>query len=97
MHMPQGYAEPPTSHHGVPLAIFIVTLALILGGLYLWGSELREREAVEQAPDTALLQDTKDELSTSDDITTIEADLAATALESMRTELDILDAEAHAE
>lgn len=91
MHMPEGYIEPPTSHHGVVLAICIVILALILGALYLWGSELRKREAIAQIPEIVVTERVDEEAS--DEISAIEADLTAIDLGSIRTDLNTLDAE----
>lgn len=96
------------SHHihhrylGPILGVLIIALALILGGLALWGSKLHkdtpvptldipnnEPETPRATADRLILETT----SPSDELQAIEADLSSTNLESLDAELTTIDAE----
>ena len=101
-------SDSNTKQLGIILGVLIVLLVLILGGLYLWGSTmstgvLETAPEVEQpAPaennepantsDDAQVQ-ALDTVSTSDEISAIEADIENTNLDELDAELDAIDAE----
>ncbi|HEU4677717.1 MAG TPA: hypothetical protein VFS75_03300 [Candidatus Paceibacterota bacterium] len=103
MKMPEGY-DAAENHHtrlGIILAILIIVLVIIFGGLYLWGRMLGS-EAVAPAPivndepetpraaaDATILDTT----SPSDDLDAINADLESTNLESIDADLTAIDGE----
>lgn len=105
MHIPEGY-NPDGSHHGPILAILVIVLILILGGLYLWGSELRKMEEVpvmpeiiNDEPETPRAEADVEILNTmspSDEIDMIEADITSTDIDSMNSDLNTIDAETNA-
>lgn len=94
--------KPPHSMLGIVIGILITILALILCGLYLWGSMLGEEDVVPQQtrennePET--VRNTADieilrTVSGSDELSAIEADLLSTNLDGLESELTIIDAE----
>lgn len=103
--MPTGYAKPLTHHvHAGPvLAILVIILLLILGGLYIWGSMLETElpQTTEQLPlnnepetprseaDVQILET----VSPSDDLGAIDADIRSTNFDSIDTDLDIIGGE----
>jgi flagellar basal body-associated protein FliL len=113
MKMPEGTSIESdsgagTKQLGIILGVLIVLLALILGGLYLWGSSINI-EIPEPAPEVAqpapaennepesTIDETQiqalDTVSTSDEISAIEADIENTDLDELDAELDAIDAE----
>ncbi len=101
-------SDSNTKQLGIILGVLIVLLVLILGGLYLWGSTMNPEglesapEAVQPAPaennepesTTADAQvQALDIVSTSDEISAIEADIENTDLDELDAELDAIDAE----
>lgn len=96
--------------NGPLLAILAVLLVLILGGMYYWFMTLNEttvpaetirpsaEENNEPESTTAEAQaETMQAVSTSDEISAIEADLEATDLDSLDAEMQAIDAELDAE
>jgi hypothetical protein len=84
----------PRSHLGTILGVGIVIIALVLGGLYLWGASLYEGEVQEEmAPITTEEETTALPPSTPDEMESIENDLNATNVDSMDQELNTIDAE----
>jgi hypothetical protein len=94
------------SHMGPILGALIVVLVLILGGFYLWGSSLSsdieilvetqgepfnnsEPETPRAAADAQIFET----LSPSDEINAIEADLESTNLDSLGSELIVVERE----
>ena len=85
---------------GPMLGIVIIVVLLVLGGFYFWGTQIKDKSQVQEnaevtAEDIANQEDTALEnlntQSTSDEIDDIEADLDATDLESLDSELDAFD------
>lgn len=106
MYSPEQHDESHQSHLGVILGILVLVLALIFGGLYLWGSLLHEQDTlipavpiVNNEPETprattdAQILDTE---SPSDELDAIEADLSSTNLDSLDTDIITIDAELNA-
>ncbi len=106
MHMPTSTSHSIHSHTGSILAVLIIMLVLILGGLYLWGGVLstevpvvtpepivnNEPETPRAAADTQILET----LSPSDDIGAIEADINSTNFDSLDTDFTAIDSEINA-
>ncbi|QQR64667.1 hypothetical protein IPH92_03840 [Candidatus Kaiserbacteria bacterium] len=96
------------SHHkhlGPILGALILTLILILGGLSLWGSKLNQEAVIEidipvnnepETPRAAADQAILETVSTSDELSAIEADLGSSNLEALDTDLTTIDAELNA-
>lgn len=93
---------------GPILAVLIVVLILLLGGLYLWGTTLNIDEPDFTAPDERPTAEENNEpesttaeadvqaletVSTSDEISAIEADLESTDLDGFEEDLSAIDAE----
>ncbi len=87
---------------GPILGMIILVLALVLGGLFLWGSMLANKEAVPAPPivnnepetpraaaDAQILETT----SSSDELSAIEADIESTNLDSIEQDLQAIDNE----
>lgn len=103
--------EPGTgpSMLGPILAVLIVILILLLGGLYLWGTTLdigapayepepaeRPTPAENNEPESTTAEadvQALETVSTSDEIDAIEADLESTDLDELDAELNDIDAE----
>lgn len=97
------YTETNESHLGPILAVLLIVLVLILGGLYLWGAQLskdmgttpqstrvnNEPETTRAEADTAIFST----VSTSNTIGAIEADLMSTNLDELDTEINAIEAE----
>ncbi len=91
------------SHVGPILAVLIIMLIIIFGGLYLWGGMLSntgvapiEDVIINDEPETPrAVADTKilETLSPSDELDAIEADLGSTNLDSIDTDLTAIDVE----
>ena len=94
--------------NGIIIAILAVLLIFILAGMYYWFSQLTnqiapaapvvERPTAEEnnEPESTTAKaavETQAALSTSDEISAIEADIAATDLESLDAELSAIEAE----
>lgn len=103
MRVPESYVEGSLrSHIGPILGVITLMLALILGGLYIWGGMLTEQAVVvpppiiNNEPETpraeADIQILKT-LSPSDEISAIEADLLSTDNNSLDADLTTIDAE----
>ena len=102
MRMPEGYNNIHHRHLGPILAVLIILLIIIFGGLYLWGGMLFKDAAV---PPTAIVNNAPetpraaadaqilDTLSPSDELDAIEADLGSTNLDSFDVDLTTIDAE----
>lgn len=100
-----------TSYLGMILGVLIVILVLLLGGLYLWGTTLQDQlvptESVMDRPtaeennepesNTADAQvEALNTVSTSDELSAIEADLESTNIEELDAEANAIDAEVEA-
>lgn len=96
---------------GPILAVLIVILILLLGGLYLWGTTLTIGEPEFTIPDERPTPEENNEpesttaeadvqaletMSTSDEISAIEADLESTDLDRFDEDLSAIDAELNA-
>jgi len=103
-----GSQTETTIINGPLLVVLAVLLVIILGGMYYWFSTLNyvpdaqpapiERPTDEQnnEPESTTAEaqvDTMQTVSTSDELSAIEADLEATDLDSLDAELDAIDAE----
>jgi len=105
MHMPGLLSENHT-YLGPILGALVVLLALVLGGLYLWGGMLSEEATpvanempVNNEPETPRADaDTKnlETTSPSDELDAIEADIDATNLDSLDADLITADSELNA-
>jgi len=89
----------PFAYRGPVIAILILVLVVIFGGLYLWGTELRSTEEIpapertlpNNEPETPRAVTDKhilDTVSTSKDLDAIYADLHSTNLGSLTHDLD---------
>ena len=101
-------AKPVTN--GPLLAVLVLVLLIILGGLYYWFATLEGTQAptptvtrppVEQnfepeTPTATAQTEVLEVMSTSDEIEAIEADIEATNLDSLDAELQAIDAELEA-
>ena len=103
--MPENLNETHHKHLGPVLGALILALILILGGLYLWGSKLNEEvvPVVEtpinnepETPRAAADQAIMETVSTSDELSAIEADLGSSNLETLDTDIAAIDAELNA-
>lgn len=98
----------PKPVSGIIIAVLAVLLILILAGMYYWFSQLTSQiESVEPVAERPTAEEnnepesttaeaaveTQAALSPSDEISAIEADIAATDLESLDAELNAIDAE----
>lgn len=106
MHMPASLTSRPHAHIGPILGVLVIMLALILGGLYLWGETLstkvpvitpepivnNEPETPRAVADTQILET----LSPSDDLDAIEADVNSTNFDSLDTDFTAIDTEINA-
>ena len=111
MKMPEdpigGAPDTQLSVLGPILAVLIILLVLLLGGLYLWSNTLQdplpepvpvERPTAEEnnEPESNNAEaevQTLETVSTSDEISAIEADLDSTNLDELDAELNAIDAE----
>lgn len=90
---------PQTKSTGAIIGSIIIIIILIIGGLYLWGKQITEKEAQSSITPEQILSETDpalDLLKTqgiSDKITDIEADLNATDLNNLDKELQNIDVE----
>ncbi len=88
------FVSPPSDSGAGPIiGAIIVVAVLVLGGLYYWGAYLERRdqaamtaEEILSEPDAVLEQ--LGTQGTSDELDAIEADVDATDLENLTTELD---------
>ena len=101
--------EKKRSMLGPILGVLIVILVLILGGLYLWGTTLKDEPAPIVQPDIVTPTVEEDNVPTtsdvdgqvealetvsaSDEIDAIEADIESTNLDALDSELSDIDAE----
>jgi uncharacterized protein HemX len=86
-----------TSSTGPIIGIIIIIVILVLGGLYFWGQKLSnnsadeqmmaEQDAIAESQSISQTMELKTQ-GTSDDLSSIEADLNATDLDSLGNELD---------
>lgn len=100
----QTTTEAQETNLGPILAILLIVLVLILGGLYLWGAQLSkkstiedvERHRVNDEPETVRAEaDTKifSTVSTSNTLEAIEADLSGTNIDVLDTDMSALENE----
>jgi uncharacterized protein HemX len=107
----QSRSESNSVVNGPLLVTLAILLVLILGGMYYWFATLStpapvaepaQRPTPEQnnEPESTTAEaqtETMQAVSTSDEISAIEADLESTNLESMDAEMEAIDAEMEAE
>lgn len=102
IHVPENYSKPLThhSHAGPVLAVLVLLLLLVFGGLYIWGRMLQteipqpesplppnnEPETPRSQADVQIL----DTVSSSDDLGAIESDLQSTNFGDIDTDLEII-------
>lgn len=106
MHIPKEYEHPPKKVHSGPvLALIILALLIILGGLYLWGSSLSKEDVLFEPPTVNNEPETPraiadlqilETVSSSDEIGAIEADIMSTNLDGLDTEMSLVEAELEA-
>lgn len=89
--------EPQKSSVGGIIGTIIIIALIILGGLYFWGKRIEESKANQNLvsdQSTTQTATTTDEnadienVNSSDDLNSIDADLKATNLDNMSTELN---------
>jgi hypothetical protein len=102
--------EEHSSFLAVFLGILILTLMLILAGLYMWSQDLQEKQAPQIQAPTALRPtpeennepesnnaeaevETTAALSTSDEISALEADIQASTIETLDSDVPAIEAE----
>lgn len=93
--------QKPITHNGPTLAILIIILIVILGGMYLWGGMLGEQPAevtplLNNEPETPRAKTDVEILGTlspSDELGAIEADIQNTNLDSVESDMNTIDAE----
>lgn len=102
MHETENLNEQHHTKLGPILGVLILILVLILVGLFLWGRIMNEQvipvetPIVNNEPETTRAvadQQIFETLSPSDEIDAIEADISATNLDSLDTELGTIDVE----
>ena len=104
---PHTIIEKHHSHVGPILGILVIILVLILTGLFIWGGMLRnEMDAtpeepiiINNEPETPRAeadQQILETLSPSDEVTSIEADINSTNLDSFDSDMNTMDAEMNA-
>lgn len=88
--------EPQKSSIGGVIGTIIILSLIILGGLYFWGKRIEESKAkqdlvADSIPEQATTEETTivTELGESDDLDSIEAELNATNLDGLDSELNI--------
>jgi flagellar basal body-associated protein FliL len=105
-------APSNTPVNGIIIAVLAVLLIAILGGMYYWFSQLTEQATSMATPEierptaeennepesttAEAAVETQQAMSTSDEISAIEADIAATNLNELDAELNAIDAELNA-
>lgn len=95
--MMQGGNEPERKY-GPLIGIIIIITLLVVGGFYLWGSQIAERANVETTEEVQdEMTETLREQSTSDEVNAIEGDLEATSIESIDAELGDIESELEGE
>lgn len=77
-----GESTPNGSSAGPVIGIIVILVIIILGGLYFWGQRNGENTILNEALNAINLQ------SDSDEIDTIEADLNATDIENLDSEMN---------
>jgi FtsZ-interacting cell division protein ZipA len=84
--------EQQKSSIGGIIGTIIIIALIILGGLYFWGKRIEESKAKQQVAtdDTLLSQDQANEanVSSADDLNSIQADLNATSFDNLGTEMN---------
>lgn len=91
-------------HTGPMIGVLLIMFVLILAGLYLWGGMLKSNNSLPNEPvpivnnepeTTRAIADQKiaETLSTSDELSAIEADVNTTDLNSIDTELTAVETE----
>ncbi len=99
------HKEP--AHLGIILGILIILLMFILGGLYMWGEYLQEQPTAPTVPETSRPTaeennepestnaeaevETLNALSTSDELTAIEADIESTNLGTLDVPMNSIE------
>ncbi len=93
--------ERATLMRGIVIGLLVLSLAILLSGLYLWGSLLSDVPAEEpwNAPSNTEPETPRADadiqilntVSGSDDVPAIEADLESTTLDSLDKELDLIE------
>ncbi len=103
MRLPQEFRTVHHSHVGPILAVLVIMLVLILGGLYLWGGMLskeaqvrEETPIVNNEPETPRAvadQEILEIVSPSDELDAIDADINSTNFDSLEGDLMTIDIE----
>jgi hypothetical protein len=101
MHIPRGYEKKV--HTGPVLAVFIIVILLILGGLYLWGASLTKNSILNDAlplinnePETPRAIADKqifEVVSPSDDLNAIEIDIESTNFNILEEDVSTIEVE----
>jgi len=85
---------------GPAIGIVIIILVIILGALYFWGQTIDRREAMINQQMSEMEQQSEENLpaqSSSDDLSSIEADLNMADFDSLGNEFDSVEAGASAQ
>lgn len=101
MRIPEEYNRIQHRHLGPILAVLVVLLLIILGGLYLWGGMLAKQAPVPppivnnepETPRATADVQILDVLSPSDELDAIDADLGSTNLDLIDSDLTAAEAE----
>jgi uncharacterized protein HemX len=103
MRIPPEFHTTQHSHIGPILAVLVIMLVLILGGLYLWGGMLskearmtEETPIINNEPETPRAvadQEIFQIVSPSDELEAIEADISSTNFDALDGDLMTIDAE----
>jgi uncharacterized protein HemX len=100
----EAFSETYHAHVAPLLAMLVVVLVLIMGGLYLWGALLSKESQTSELPRTLPNNEPEttraqadaqilNTMSPSTEIDAIYADLESTNLDSLDTELDVVVSE----
>lgn len=91
---------PTDKSVGPAIGIIIIIIIIVLGGLYFWGQRVNNQPALQSQNENVTPGADINELqnqSSSDDVSSIEADLKATNFDSLGTEVNSIDAETQAQ
>ena len=78
---------------GPLIGVIVIIAVIVLGGLYFWGQRLDEQKQSEAALQNDAATQELETQNTSDEVADIEADLNATNLEGLDTEMNQLETE----
>ena len=87
--------QQPKSSIGSIIGTIIIIAVIILGGLYFWGKRIEESKATQSLVNETSQEEAEEmeaaaikSVTTADDLSSIEADLASTNFDDMNPELE---------